>query len=155
MCLGLFYKKDYVRHLLHEHDLDLLLLQETEINTNTLTINLQIGGYNLELETNDMKKRVGIYIKKSINYTRRHDKEKKNYHIIILDVGGNKITRIINIYRTFSPQELITPKEKFSIQLRTINAAINDATVVAGDMNLDEGKRFRVDYGNKHLFLKI
>lgn len=152
MCLGLFYKKDYVRHLLHEHKIDILLLQETEITKEIDPLNLQIGGYILELETNDAKRRVGIYIRKNIAYKRRFDKEKENSHIIVLDVGSSAITRIINIYRTFKPQDLVTPREKFKTQLRTINAALTSSSLIIGDMNLNDEKKYLVDYSHRLLF---
>ena len=58
MCLGLFHKKDYVRNILHEHQIDILTLQETEIQEDTDFKNLQIKGFTLEIETNTKKKRI-------------------------------------------------------------------------------------------------
>ena len=75
LCLGLFHKKDYVRSLLDENEIDLLALQETELLPNIDTKNLQIKGYSLEVENNEKKKRVAIYIKNTTNYQRREDLE--------------------------------------------------------------------------------
>ena len=47
--------------------------------------------------------RVGIYISKRLNYIRRTDLEGTNSHIVIIDLVESKL-RVINIYRSFSPQ---------------------------------------------------
>jgi len=65
LCLGLFHKKDYVRNLLYENDIDILNLQETELGPDIDLNNLNIKGYVLEVETNEKKKRVATYIKTS------------------------------------------------------------------------------------------
>jgi exonuclease III len=148
----LFHKKDYVRNLLHENQIDILTLQETELTSDIDTINLQIKGYTLEVETNDDKRRIAIYIRNTISYKRRSDLEKKNLHIIILDVGSTPATRIITIYRTFKPQDASTPRENFRRQLNVINEATTNSTVLLGDFNLDEKKRFMADYGQRLLF---
>jgi exonuclease III len=81
LCLGLFHKKDYVRNLLHENEIDILTLQETELTSDIDTINLQIKGYTLEVETNHDKRRIAIYIRNTISYKRRSDLEKKNWEV--------------------------------------------------------------------------
>ena len=68
MCLGLFHKKDYVRYILQEYNIDVLSLQETELERDIDEKILQIKGYSLELENNDQKRRVAMYISKSIPY---------------------------------------------------------------------------------------
>ena len=47
---------------------------------------LNCGGFNIELEMNLMKKRVGICIQKDIKYIRRSDLEKEDHYIVIMDV---------------------------------------------------------------------
>ena len=47
---------------------------------------LNCGGYNIELEQNSVKKRLGIYIQQELNYVRRTDLEKDVNHIVIIDL---------------------------------------------------------------------
>ena len=152
MCLGLFHKKDYVRNILHEHQLDILTLQETEIPNDGDTTNYQIKGYALEIETNSKKRRVAIYIKNEISYKRKIDLEKPDIHLVIIDVESRPPTRIISIYRTFTPQDGSTARENFQRQLHVINAAKTEETLVLGDFNLDESKRHLINYSQRQLF---
>jgi exonuclease III len=152
LCLGLFHKKDYVRNLLYENNIDVLNLQETELGPDIDLKNLNIKGYALEVETNENKKRVATYIKTSVQYKRRNDLEKPNLHLIILDIQANPQLRIITLYRTFRPQDASSPREHFQNQLHLINEATTNNTVLLGDMNLDENKRYAVDYNQRSLF---
>ena len=152
MCLGLFHKKDYVRTQLYENNIDILTLQETELSPELRLDNLQIKGYSIEVENNNKKRRVAIYVKNSISYKRRIDLEKENMHIVILDVEISPPVRIITIYRTFNPQGGNTPRENFREQLNIINNATTASTILLGDFNLDENKRHLVDYNQRQLF---
>jgi len=152
LCLGLFHKKDYVRTQLYENNIDILTLQETELSPELQLENLQIKGYSIEVENNNKKRRVAIYIKNSISYKRRVDLEKENLHIIILDVESSPPARIITIYRTFNPQCGCTPRENFRKQLNTISNATTTSTILLGDFNLDENKRHSADYNQRLLF---
>ena len=152
LCLGLFHKKDYVRTQLYENNIDILTLQETELSPELQLENLQIKGYSIEVENNNKKRRVAIYVKNSISYKRRIDLEKENMHIVILDVEISPPVRIITIYRTFNPQIQCTPRENFREQLNIINNATTTSTILLGDFNLDENKRHLVDYNQKQLF---
>ena len=152
LCLGLFHKKDYVRNLLYENDIDILNLQETELGPDIDLNNLNIKGYVLEVETNEKKKRVATYIKTSVQYKRRNDLEKPNLHLIILDIQASPQVRIITLYRTFRPQDASSPREHFHNQLHLINEATTNHTVLLGDMNLDENKRYAIDYNQAALF---
>jgi len=152
LCLGLFHKKDYVRNLLYENDIDILNLQETELEPDIDLNNLNIKGYVLEVETNENKKRIATYIKTSVQYKRRNDLEKPNLHLIILDIQANPPMRVITLYRTFRPQDASSPREHFKNQLNLINEATTNNTVLLGDMNLDENKRYAVNYGQRSLF---
>ena len=63
-------------------------LQETR-NRDSFWIsgrNLKLGNYNLELETNSVKKRVGIYIQKDIDFLRRKDLEKPDLHVVFFGI---------------------------------------------------------------------
>ena len=59
---------------------------ETEVPIGFPENLLNCGSYNLELEQNTMKKRVGIYLHKDLNYLRRRDLEKEDLHIVIIDI---------------------------------------------------------------------
>ena len=56
LCLGLFHKKDYVRTLLNDNEIDVLALQETELSPDVDEKNLMIKDYSIEVEKNDKKK---------------------------------------------------------------------------------------------------
>ena len=62
-------------------------LQETEIQQGFPENILNCGDFNLELENNTEKKRVGIYLHKDTNYVRRNDLEEANSHVVIVDIG--------------------------------------------------------------------
>ena len=66
LCLGLPNKKDIVTDYLKMNKVNVCCLQETEGQANFPENVLNTGGFNLELELNDVKKRVGIYIHKDI-----------------------------------------------------------------------------------------
>jgi exonuclease III len=78
VCLGLSKKRDYIREMLTELEIDILNLQETELNP-TLNMDLVcIKGYKLEAEQNDEKVRTATYIRNGIEYKRRRDLEMQN-----------------------------------------------------------------------------
>ena len=152
LCLGLFHKKDYVRTILHEHELDVLTLQETEILQETDIANLNIKGYTIEIESNEKKMRIATYIRNNIPYKRRQDLEEKNIHLMIIDVESKPVTRLVSIYRTFQPQDGTTSRDHFNKQLKIIDKNITPTTVLLGDLNLDENKRYRINYNQRQLF---
>ena len=93
-------KKDTVTGYLKSKNIMICCLQETEIPMNFPEDFLDCGDFNIELELNDTKKRTGIYIRRDVKYKRRKDLEKKNYHVVIIDVIGTTNMRILNIYVT-------------------------------------------------------
>ena len=104
LCLGLKNKKQQVKELITTENIDILLLQETEIEALYDSDLLSFMGYNLEIEINNTKSRVGAYVRHEIKYKRRIELEGQNSHIVIIDVTEkNKTLRIINIYRSFNP----------------------------------------------------
>ena len=103
VCLGIANKKDIVTETLSREKVDVCCLQETEIPINFPKRILNCNGYNLKLEMNSTKKRVGIYIKNGVNYTRRSDLELENYHVVIIDKHSTRPLRLINLYRSFRP----------------------------------------------------
>ena len=84
LCLGLPNKRDIVINTMNQCDLSVCCLQECEIPPNFPENLLNSGKYTLELELNDDKKRVGIYIRNGVLYTRRHDLESKNMHFMVI-----------------------------------------------------------------------
>ena len=53
-------------------------MQETEVDVKFDLNLLGIPGYVLELESNNIKSRVGFYIRDNFKYIRRHDLEGQN-----------------------------------------------------------------------------
>ena len=72
--------------------------------------------------------------------------------MIVVDINGIKATRIINIYRTFSPANGVSCRNSFITQLEIIAHAWIPGTIKVGDFNLDWNKRFDTYYNNKHYF---
>ena len=152
LCLGLRSKKDEVKRLILENNIDILCVQETEIPKNYPVELLTFKGYNYENESNDVKSRCGIYVKESISYVRRTDLESKNLHVIIIDVNDSKQHRIITLYRSFNPQNAIPQKQFFESQLQLLKNSINNNTIILGDFNLDQNKRHDINYSHKLYF---
>ena len=111
---------------------------------------LNCGGYNLELENNNEKKRVGIYIKFDVKYERRLDLEKSGFHIVILDIYVNTRIIIINVYRTFRPPNGCSPDQFFNDQLDIVKKALCSNVYVLGDFNLDVRMSDINDYQRKN-----
>ena len=101
--MGLQNKRDLVLNELNKNDIDLCCLQETELGPNYPTNILSSSDFELEVEDNDIKKRVGIYINSRIKYMRRLDLEERNTHLIIIDLMLESKIRIITLYRSFRP----------------------------------------------------
>ena len=98
LCLGIGNKKETVTAYLKKNNIDVCCLQETEIPIGFPENLLNCGGFNMELEQNTVKKRVGIYLKTDLNYIRRLDLEKQDHHIVIIDVKTIVPFRIISLY---------------------------------------------------------
>ena len=96
--------------------------------------------------------RIATYIRNDLPYKRRHDLEEKNVHLMIIDVESNPVIRLISIYRTFQPQDGTTSRDHLNKQLKIIDKNITPTTVLLGDLNLDENKRYRIDYNQRQLF---
>ena len=50
-------------------------MQEIDLDGSINLKEIETSNYNLEIETNDVKSRVGLYINKTVSYTRRCDLE--------------------------------------------------------------------------------
>ena len=105
------------------------------------------------METNSLKSRTGIFIKNSISFKRRFDLEGVNSHLVIIDIASNlSIKRIINVYRSFNPQNNVNARVKFCYQLELIRSALDVNCVILGDFNLDYNKIYDDNYACKNLF---
>ena len=61
--------------------------------------------------------------------------------MVIIDILDRKSTRLINIYRSFTPQNNMSPRDKFKEQLELIKQAMTHETIFLGDFNIDFKKR--------------
>ena len=139
--------------MLEEIEIDVLCMQETEIANDIDHEVLKVSGYCLELEKNSVKARVGFYVSKKIRYVRRFDLEGLDSNLIIIDLEGTLNTRLINIYRSFAPQNGVSQHEKFKYQLSLINYAIsNMSSTLLGDFNLNFAKKNDINYSHVKYF---
>ena len=151
LCLGLKNKKDLVKNALLEHGIDVLCMQETEVPISFDEELIQIPGYELELEVNATKQRVGMYINSKLSFRRRLELEGNDSGVVIIDLFDERKTRIINIYRTFNPVGM-TARNKFIRQLKIIKHTFTNNTVIVGDFNKGCNKKFDQNYMNCVLF---
>jgi exonuclease III len=75
LCLGLPNKKDLVKKLILENEIDVLCLQETELDVNLDHDLMSFKNFNYESEINDIRSRVGTFINSGLDYIRRRDLE--------------------------------------------------------------------------------
>ena len=104
-----------------------MAIQPTTTDVFFLLTLFKIWSFNVAVLLN-IKARVGIG--DSLNYVRRNDLEGENKHLVIIDILGTTSVRIINLYRSFNPQNRITPKANFISQLLLIREAFQENTVV-------------------------
>ncbi len=152
LCLGLQNKKELVKQLIVENEIDVLCVQETELIANLDHDLMSFKNFNYESEINDVISRVGLLINSGLDYTRRRDLEGTNNHVIIIDIMSTKTTRIINIYRPFNPRSGIHPRQFFISQLNLIKHAMTPNTVLMGDLNLDWSKKDSGQYAFRQYF---
>ena len=86
LCLGLKNKKDLIKAILIENNIDILCMQELEVEHDFDCNLLRIPGFVLEIENNNRKKRVGCYIRDNLKFIRRNDLEKVDCNMLILDL---------------------------------------------------------------------
>ena len=77
---------------------------ETEINKNFDHNLLSFLGFTIETENNTSVSRVAFYISNVVEHIRRTDLEDDDLNLIIIDLMGSVRRRIINVYRSYSPQ---------------------------------------------------
>ena len=155
LCLGLRNKKEEVKRLIVEKNIDILCMQETEIPKEFPIQMLTFKGYNFENENDSYKSRCGIYISNNVSYLRRNDLETNGIHAIIIDLKDVNKTRIINVYRSFNPPNSLSQREYFDSLLELISQNANLNTILIGDFNLDFRKRFDITYSHKQYYLAL
>ena len=116
LCLGLKLKKDLVKNILLENNIQILCMQETEVELGFDEFLLSLLGFNLEMERNTVKARVAIYIDQQICYKRIFELEGEDNHIVILNLETGPTKRVINLDRSFNPVAM-TAREKFKSHL--------------------------------------
>ena len=152
LCLGLTNKKELVRRMIIEEQIDILCLQETELLNNLDHKLMKFPGFEYESEINNTCARVGCYLNSNISYVRRYDLEGVNSHMIVIDIKSNKNLRIVNIYRSFNPYNHQSPYDLFKYQIDLIHDAYTNNTILMGDFNLDWNKRGLNNYPFKRYF---
>ena len=159
ICLGLKNKKDYVSSVIRDQMIDVCCLQEVELEKDYPNEILSFRDYSIEVEKNNYKARVAIYVKKCITSHRRCDLEGKNSNLVVLDLDLNSKFRLINVYRLFNPPENRTQRDHFSYQLTLIkNALLEDTArqpIIVGDFNLNDALKYQIDYSNHYLFAML
>ena len=95
VCLGLKNKKSLIKNILEEKKIDVLGMQEIKINSTIDLKELESSGFNLEIENNSEKSRVGFYISKRISYKRKSDLEGIDSNLVIIDIEANRPLRLI------------------------------------------------------------
>ena len=155
LCLGIINKKDLVKKEILENKIDICCLQEAVLPYGYPSELMTFPNYVIEVEKNSIKSRVAILIKSDIKFVRKNTLEGIDSNLIIIDIQNDVTTRIINIYRSFAPQSNVGQREKFQYQLGLIKDAITPNTIILGDFNVDDGKRFDVNYAYKNYFNDI
>ena len=69
---------------------------------------------------------------------RMHSLKGVNSNMIVIDIeGSSDINRRINLYRSFSPQDNVSARDKFKYQLQLMKNTRTEKCVVLGDFNMD------------------
>ena len=86
---------------------------------------------------------------------RKRELEGFDSNLIIIDLLGSSKCKIINVYRKFSPQNGVSQRVKFNLQLDLINSALSPESILVGDFNLDLAKRLNTNYSLKNYFIDM
>ena len=125
---------------------------EPRVHSGNQIYSLDTSKFNLEVENNSSKTRVGCYVNNEIKYLRRNDLEGADSNLVIIDIVGINQTRIINVYRSFNPQNNVSQRDKFKYQLSLMKTAVNNKTIIMGDLNLDYSQKDNADYRFSYMF---
>ena len=79
--------------------------------------------------------------------------EEVDSNIMVLSVSNClEDVRIINIRRSFNPQNNVTPRDKFKYQIQVMKEAMTSNVIIVSDFNLDYEKVHNDNYAHKNLF---
>ena len=84
LCLGLKNKKENVKKMIMDNDIDILCLQETEVTKYFPIDLLTFKGFNYENESNTLKSRCGVYLWSVAKVIPIH---KKDLKLILKTIG--------------------------------------------------------------------
>ena len=71
--------------------------------------------------------------------------------MVVIDILGSPLTRIINLYRPFNPRQL--PEQTFFCnQITKLDELIINNTIILGDFNLDLNEEFADSYTRRSYF---
>ena len=100
--------------------IDICCMQEIELKKDIDHELLSFNGYNLMIENNVEKSRVGIFIRNEIKCKRRSELEGQSNGIIIIDVDLKKKYRIMNLYRVFNPTDGRSQRHYINYTMQTM-----------------------------------
>ena len=149
LCLGMKNKKDIVYGTLKKYNIDICALKEVEIPSNYKNELLSSKDYKIEVEKTKVKARVATVIKNNIEYMRRHDLEKEDTSIIIIDTNTNPKLKLL-IY--IGPSTLQTIEEQLAIVTNSIINSSHHEIILLGDFNLDFDSKNLITYRFKNYF---
>ena len=81
-----------------EKKIDICCLQEIDISVGYNHELLAFKGYNLLIEKNKVKSRMGMYVKNGINFVRKTELEGEGNGLLIIDVKLESTWRLIGLY---------------------------------------------------------
>ena len=84
-----------VREVIKDKNIDICCIQECEVSYDFPKELLSFKNYNIEVENNTIKARCCVYLKDTIEYTRREDLEGIDNNIVKLELNN---VIIVNIY---------------------------------------------------------
>ena len=144
-----------VKTFLRENDIDILCIQEADIGQDEDMSMYSIANYGVEFEKShkEHKVRTLIYVHNSLEYSRRHDLEKAESHVILISLPKRGFG-IASIYRTYKlthkPSHAAALGEQMSI-IKSF-AAVQRDVIITGDLNLDYNKRAEPGYHLRALY---
>ena len=109
-------------------------MQEIDLDNSVDKKELEMSNFSLELENNSLKSRVGIYISSSLKYSRKADLEGDDSNILIVDILSENPIRIINVYRSFNPQNNESQRAKFLYKLTLMKSAQTRRTLYDNEL---------------------
>jgi len=155
VCLGAKTKLHLIKEQLYKEKIDILCIQEAEMEIDEDEKDYAIDGYQMELENSTSKRRTLVYIDKNVNYVRKSQMEKKDAHIILLEVKtGSGSLNLVAMYRTYK----LTAHENHALALneqmeiiRTFSQG-DKKLLIVGDMNLDAKRKADPSYNLHRLY---